>query len=91
MSALWVTRSIKYRNGFKRSPFRVTDQDSIRGTAFDDITTTRQREVQGARANIIIVQLTATTLLASISSGLVNVCIHRMAQDLQITPALYFW
>jgi hypothetical protein len=76
-------------------PLQVQDQDLANETApasaAEGTPRTRQREVPNHQANIIIVQLTATTLLASISSGLMTVCIPRMAIDLEIAPPLYFW
>jgi hypothetical protein len=72
---------------------QVHDHDTAHGTASAErgTTGTTQREVQSSRANIVIIQLTATTLLTSFSSGLINICIPRMAIDLDIAPQFYFW
>jgi hypothetical protein len=72
---------------------QVQDHDTAHGTASPERRTagTMQREVQSSRANIVIIQLTATALLTSISSGLINICIPRMAIDLDIAPQFYFW
>lgn len=72
---------------------QILDQDAVYGTASAGTGATEitRREVQTSRTNIIIIQLTATTLLASTSSGFINICIPRMATDLKIAPALYFW
>ena len=48
-------------------------------------------EVRRSRATIIILQLTAITLLTSTSNGLLTVSIPRIASDLGIPPQLYFW
>ena len=48
-------------------------------------------EVRRSRATIIILQLTAITLLTSTSNGLLTVSIPRIASDLGIQPQLYFW
>ena len=63
---------------------QVQDHDTAHGTASAETGTTgtTQREMKNSRANIVIIQLTATALLASISSGLINICIPRMAIDL---------
>jgi hypothetical protein len=71
---------------------QVQDHNTAHGTAPAETGTgTTQREMKNSRANIVIIQLTATALLASISSGLINICIPRMAIDLKIAPELYFW
>jgi hypothetical protein len=69
---------------------QVQDHDTAHGTTSAERGTT-QREVQSSRANIVIIQLTATALLTSFSSGLINICIPRMAIDLDIAPQFYFW
>ena len=48
-------------------------------------------EVRKSRATIIILQLTAITLLTSTINGLLTVSIPRIASDLGIQPQLYFW
>ena len=48
-------------------------------------------EVPRSRATIIILQLTAITLLTSTINGLLTVSIPRIASDLGIQPQLYFW
>ena len=48
-------------------------------------------EVRRSRATIIILQLTAITLLTSTVNGLLTVSIPRIASDLGIQPQLYFW
>ena len=48
-------------------------------------------EVRRSRATIIILQLTAITLLTSTINGLLTVSIPRIASDLGIQPQLYFW
>ena len=50
-----------------------------------------QPEVPRSRATIIILQLTAITLLTSTINGLLTVSIPRIASDLGIQPQLYFW
>ena len=75
-------------------PLQVQHQDAIYETSTVEIEPTGadvQRPLRNSRSNIIIIQLSATALLASISSGLINVCIPRMAIDLEIAPPLYFW
>jgi hypothetical protein len=77
----------------KIETLQVQDHDTGHGTASPErgTTGTTQREVRSSRANIVIIQLTATALLTSISSGLINICIPRMAIDLDIAPQFYFW
>ena len=72
---------------------QVQDHDTALGiaSAQTGTTGTTQLEMKNSRANIVIIQLTATTLLTSISSGLINICIPRMAIDLDIAPQFYFW
>ena len=48
-------------------------------------------EVRRSRATIVILQLTAITLLTSTVNGLLTVSIPRIASDLGIQPQLYFW
>ena len=48
-------------------------------------------EVPRSRATIIILQLTAITLLTSTINGLLTVSIPRIASDLGIQSQLYFW
>lgn len=43
------------------------------------------------RANIIILQVSLTTFLCSVSSGLIVVGIPRIAQDLALPAELYLW
>lgn len=43
------------------------------------------------RANIVILQLSTVTFLTSVSTGLITVCIPRIAADLHIQPELYYW
>ena len=54
-------------------------------------TQTTQPEVRRSRATIVILQLTAITLLTSTINGLLTVSIPRIASDLGIQPQLYFW
>lgn len=50
-----------------------------------------EEELPKSRAVIVIVQLTAITFVTSITTGLINVAIPRMAADLAIAPQLYYW
>ena len=73
-------------------PFQIPNEDVVNRTrAAGKGTTQQHREIHNGRANIVIMQLTTTTLLASVSSGLINVCIPRMAVDLDVTQQQYFW
>ena len=48
-------------------------------------------EVRKSQAVIVIIQLTALTFMTSITTGLINVAIPRMAADLAIQPQLTYW
>lgn len=52
---------------------------------------TSQSEVRQSHAIIVILQLTAITVLTSITTGLMTVSVPRIASDLNIQPKLYYW
>ena len=52
---------------------------------------TNGKQITNLRANIVVLQLATVTFLSSLSSGLITVCIPRMAIDLHIDPTLYYW
>jgi hypothetical protein len=91
------TQSTAAANGTRpsRGIFQIQDNGAGYGrTSVDAGSGTElsiEPDVRNIRANIVIIQLTATGLLASICSGMINVCIPRMAIDLEIAPQLYFW
>ena len=51
----------------------------------------RSQSITAAYAALVIAQLTLTPFMNSFSTGMITVCIPRMAQDLSIPPSQYYW
>ena len=49
------------------------------------------QSITASYAALVIAQLTLTLFMNSFSTGMITVCIPRMAQDLLIHPSQYYW
>ncbi|MCJ1472989.1 hypothetical protein MMC13_001638, partial [Lambiella insularis] len=66
----------------------ATASPSNGGQGIESTATTSRATVKGSRANVIILQLTAVSLVTSITTGFINIAIAVMAKDLSIPSQL---